>query len=77
MFKGIDPTVKLLFIGIMLAVGTLIYVEHMFKGEANCFQVVAGLVTAFSSSLFTKLKIESGVKPPEEKKEEKTDVQPN
>jgi hypothetical protein len=71
---GIDATVLLLFVGIFGAVAALIYIEHMFKGEANCFQVIAGLITAFSSSLFTKLKVDSGKPPDEVKKEDKPNV---
>lgn len=52
----IDPVLWLLFLGMVLAAGTLIFVEHFFKDDGQVFQVFAGLLASFSGAFFLRVK---------------------
>lgn len=56
-WHGIEPSLILLFMGLVFFTGILIFVEWKFSSDGQVFQVIAGLVTGFASSLFTKLKV--------------------
>lgn len=50
-----DRVLYLLFAGMVIFAGLLIYIEHYFKDDGQLFQVISGLLTAFSGSFFTRL----------------------
>jgi hypothetical protein len=67
---GLEPIIVMLFIGVFAAMGVTIYCEHMFKDDGQMFQVASGLVVAFSSALFSRMK------PRDDKKADKVEVKP-
>jgi uncharacterized membrane protein YjjP (DUF1212 family) len=52
----IDWVTVLRFVGVMLTLFALFVAEKFFPNDGQMFQVVAGLVTAFSGALFTRIK---------------------
>lgn len=52
----IDPIILLLLFGMLIFSVLLIYCEHMFKDDAQIFQVFASLVTGFGAALWTRIK---------------------
>ena len=54
--EKVDPVLYLLFIGMVFFTAVLIGVEYFFKDDGQVFQVVAGILTGFAGSFFTKLK---------------------
>ena len=53
-WKGVDPVVWLLFAGIVFSTGALIAVCLMFKDDGQVFQVIAAMLTGFSTALFSR-----------------------
>ena len=53
--KSIDPELLLLFVGIWLGVGVLIYVEHFFKDDGQVFQVLASVTAGFAGAFFGRI----------------------
>lgn len=52
----IDPVLLLLFVGITIFTGVMIWVDHAFHDDGQIFQVCSGLVTGFAGAFFTRLK---------------------
>ena len=50
-----DPTLRLLFIGMVFFTAVLIFVEYRFQTDAQVFQVVASLVAGFSGAFFGRI----------------------
>lgn len=59
MIKDLDPNVRLLFIGTVFFAVILVFVDWLFKGEGQVFQVIAGLLTGFSGALLAMIKAKS------------------
>jgi len=51
----IDPVLLLLFFGMMVFTGILIFVEWRFKDDGQIFQVISSLVAGFAGAFFAKL----------------------
>lgn len=62
--KRIDPVLLLLMFGLIFFTGILIFVEHFFPSDGQVFQVVSGVLTAFSGAFFMRVKPQT---PQEEK----------
>lgn len=54
--KRVDWVTVILFLGVMMTLAALFVAEKLFPTDGQMFQVVAGLVTAFSGALFTRIK---------------------
>lgn len=52
----VDPVLLLLFSGITIFTGVMIFIEFKFKDDGQLFQVVSGLVAGFAGAFFTRLK---------------------
>ena len=52
----IDPVLYLLAVCMLVFTGILIWVEYRFQNDGQMFQVIAGLLTGFAGSFFTRLK---------------------
>ena len=57
MVSKLDPVLLLLFAGMMLCAGMTLVVSLIVKGDQGLFTVFSGLLTAFSGSFFTRIKI--------------------
>jgi len=55
MIKRIDPTLILLFIGMLIFTGVLIFVEHFFASDGQVFQVISGVLTGFAGAFFARM----------------------
>lgn len=62
--KRIDPVLLLLVYGMIFFTIVLIGVEHFFPNDGQVFQVISGLITAFSGAFFLRVKPQT---PQEEK----------
>ena len=51
----IDPVLLLLFAGIILFTGVLVFVEWAFKSDGQIYQTLAGLVTGFSGAFLLRI----------------------
>jgi hypothetical protein len=51
----LDPTLKLLFVGMVFFTAILIFIEFRFRTDAQVFQVVASLVAGFSGAFFGRI----------------------
>ena len=56
MFRRIDPTLLLLFYGLIFFTGILIFVEHFFTSDGQVFQVISGVLTGFAGAFFGRMK---------------------
>ena len=56
MTEKVDYVLFLLFAGMLMFAGLLFVCDVWFKDDAQLFQVIAGLLTGFSGSFFTRLK---------------------
>lgn len=54
--EKLEPIIWLLFAGIFLLLGILIGVEVAWKDDGQMFQVIAGLLSAFSGAFFMRIK---------------------
>lgn len=54
--EKLEPIIWLLFVGIFLLLGILIGVEVAWKDDGQMFQVIAGLLSAFSGAFFMRIK---------------------
>ena len=52
----LEPVVVLLFIGMLVFTGILLYVQKFFPNDGQTFQVIAGLLSAFSGAFFMRVK---------------------
>jgi cytochrome c biogenesis protein CcdA len=52
----IEPVVLLLFVGMLVFTGILLFVEKFYPNDGQMFQVIAGLLTAFSGAFFMRVK---------------------
>ncbi len=52
----IEPIMYLLFAGMLIFTGILLWIAQARPNDGQTFQVIAGLLTAFSGSFFTRLK---------------------
>ncbi len=50
-----DPVLLLLFVGLVLFTGILIWVEHAFQSDGQIFQCIASVLAGFTGSFFTRL----------------------
>lgn len=53
--EPIERLMYLLFAGILIMLGILIWIEYRFPNDGNLFQVIAGLLTAFSGAFFGRM----------------------
>lgn len=60
----VDPVLLLLFMGLILFTGILIWVEHAFQNDGQIFQCIASILAGFTGSFFTRLN-PKGEKPAE------------
>lgn len=54
--KRIDPTLLLLFFGLVFFTGILIFVEKVFSTDGQVFQVISGVLTGFAGAFFGRMK---------------------
>lgn len=52
----VEPTLYLLFYGMIFFAGVLIGVEYFFKEDGQMFQVIAGILTGFTGAFFGRMK---------------------
>ena len=50
-----DPVLMLLFVGMIIFTGALIWVEKAFPNDGQVFQVIASIVAGFTGSFFTRM----------------------
>ena len=67
-WKGTDPVLLLLFAGLIIFTGIMIWVSHIFKDDGQIFQVISGLVTGFAGAFFARMKPQDKVAPKEPEK---------
>lgn len=62
---GLEPVVVLLFVGILIFTTVLIGLAFLRPNDGQTFQIVSGLVTAFSGAFFMRINPQQpGIKPP-------------
>ena len=54
--ESLDPVLILLFVGMLIFVCLLFVVQTWWPNDGQLFQVIAGVLTAFTGSFFTRLK---------------------
>lgn len=52
----VDPILWMLFAGMFMFAGVLIFIEYAFKDDGQLFQVFSGMLTAFSGAFFMRVK---------------------
>lgn len=59
-FCSVEPILYLLFLGIVIFAVMLFAADFVFKDDGQVFQVIAGLLTAFSGAFFMRVNNTSG-----------------
>ena len=62
----IDPVLLLLFLGMLVFTGLLLLISKWSPNDGQTFQVISGLLTAFSGAFFLRIKPKTEDKTPPE-----------
>ena len=52
----VEPVVLLLFVGMLFFTGVLLFTAWIWPSDGQVFQVIAGILTAFSGAFFMRIK---------------------